>query len=337
MATDPTGRGQMQRPARGSGHEANAAPGIFDTIAVAMSALLLRPLPLLVPIVIDLYLSAGARLSPAGLLDPIRRWLASQGNVADVQITGPLEALDRLSRTGDLAAIVGWFMPSLLVDGGQTAERAVWSRPSLDLGGALGTLGFAFVLLLLGIWGAMAFAAMLARVVRGRSPLGDHFVRDSGIAGLRYLGFLGLVLLALIVILVPSSIVGAVLMAFGIDIVSLLVTVFLAPAVAAYVCLAFVGEAIVVANVGPLRACALSFGIVRRNVWPTVGFLLVLVIASAGLARLGAQMAGSASGLLLAIAAYAFVATGLALARMQFFYDRLRRWRADLIPAMAPA
>jgi len=327
----------MQRPVRGANQEARVAvPGIFETIAVAMSALLIQPLPLVVPVAIDMYLSAGARLSPAGLLDPVRRWVATQENVADVQISGPLDALDRLSRTGDLAAIVGWFVPSLLVDGGRAAGGEVWSRPSLDLGGAMGTLGFAFLLLLVGIWGAMAFGTMLARVVRGRSPLGDHFVRDSGIAGLRYLGFLALVVSVLVVILVPSSVLGAVMLVFGIDIVSVLVTLLLLPAVAAYVCLAFVGEAIVVAKVGPLRACALSFGIVRRNAWPTLGFLLVLLIASAGLARLGAQMADSAPGLLLAIAAYAFVATGLALARMQFFYDRLRRWRSDLIPALAP-
>lgn len=318
----------MQR--RGGNEGRTAPPGVFETIALAMSALLVQPLPLVVPIAVDLYLATGARLSPAPLLDPLRRFVVAQGGDAGSE---GVEALQRLARTGDLTAGLALFLPSLVVDGG--ASGALWERPSLSLGGAGAALASGVVLVLAGVWMAMALAAMLVRVLRGRMPVGDRFLRASGLAALRYLGFLALVAAAVVAVVVPVAVVGALFAVAGVDVLSLLVAALIVPVVAAYVCLAFVGEAIVVAEVGPLRACSLSFGVVRRNLWPSVGLLAVLLVASLGLARLGGQMADTAPGLLLAIAAYAFVATGLALARLRFFDDRLRRWRADLVPPPA--
>ncbi|CAA9571785.1 MAG: hypothetical protein AVDCRST_MAG19-2857 [uncultured Thermomicrobiales bacterium] len=319
---------------RGAGRDARSGPpGIFETIAAAMSALLVQPLPLVVPIALDLYLSGGARLSPAPVVDPLRRWLARQDG-ADA--AGLVDGLERLARNGDLATVAAAFLPSLLVDGA-AAGNVPWQRPSVDLGGSAVTLLSAVGLLGLGIWGAMAFGTMLARLAKGRAPLGDRFLRASGLATIRYVGFLALFALATAAVVVPLAIVGAVFEVVGLTaLVGLVVAALVVPAIAAYVLLAFVGEAIVVAEVGPLRACSLSFGVVRRNPWPTIGLLLVLLIGSAAVARLGGQLAGSLPGLLLAVVAYAFVATGLALARIQFFADRLRRWRADLVPPPMP-
>ncbi len=143
-----------------------------------------------------------------------------------------------------------------------------------------------------------------------------------------------LVGLLLVAVVVPAVVVGVVGLAVGFDVVPLLAAVLVPLGVAAAVCLAFVGDSIVVAEVGPLRAIALSFQVVRRNPWATLGLLLVLTVVSVSVHGLVARLAGTVPGLALAIAAYAFVATGLALARMQFFYDRLRRFRADLIPPL---
>ena len=283
--------------------ERTTPPGVFETIAIAMSALLVQPLPLAFPLAVDLYLWGGARLSPAAVLDPFRRWLLARGGAETAE---PAEWLERAARTGDLAAIVGWFVPSFLAGADRAEHFAAWRRPSVDLGGAAPTLAVAGLLVLLGVWAAMMLAVLLARVVRGRALLGGRFLRASGLAAVRYLGFLALATLVLL-------------------------------GVAAAVALAFVGEAIVLAEVGPLRAIALSVGVVRRNPWPTLGLLLVWMTVSLSLPRLADRLTATAPGLALAVAAYAFVATGLVLARMQFFYDRLRRWRADAIPPLAPA
>ena len=319
---------------RGAGVEARSAPlGIFATIAAAVSVLLVQPLPLLLPVAVDLYLWAGPRLSPAAVTEPLRRWIAGQPGTEAAAVA---EGLATLGRSGDLAIVLGFFVPSIFGGGMPDGAVVPWRRPTFDPGDAASTLALALLLFLASVWGAMAFAWMLARVVRGRSPVGDRWLRASAVAAVRYLGFLALVVVAIAAVVVPSAIVGAVFLLVGLDVLPLLATLLIAPAIAAYVCLAFVGDAIAFAEVGPLRACALSFGVVRRNPWPSVGLLLVLLVASAGVARLFGQMAGSLPGAALAIVAYAFVATGLALARMQFFSDRLRRWRDDPIPPSLP-
>lgn len=318
----------MQRGA--SADKRTAPPGVFETIAIAMSALLVQPLPVALPVAVDLYLWAGPRLSPAALLEPLR-WLAAQ-DTANAGLVEQVEQLEGLARTGDLATIVGWFVPSLLAVAGQADRFAPWQRPSIDLANVGLTLALAAGLILAGVAIAMTFTVMLGRVVRGVSPVGDRFARAAGLAAIRYLGFLALVLAVALAVVVPAAIAGAVLLLFGLDLLPLLVVAGAAGSIVAYVVFAFVGEAIVLAEVGPLRAIALSFGVVRRNPWATLGLLLVLVTVSAILPRLVGSWTTTAPGLAAAIAAYAFVATGLALARMQFFYDRLRRWRADLIP-----
>ena len=315
----------------GVGVEARSAPpGVFETIATAMSALLAQPLPLALPLAVDLYLWGGARLSPASVLAPLGRWFAGQdGTEAGALAKG----LDGLARTGDLAAILGWFVPSLLAGVDRTDLFTAWRQPSVELGNGALTLILAVLLILAGVMAAMTFGVMLARVVLGRPLLGDRFARASGMAALRYLGFLALAVLAIVCLIVPAAIAGAVFLVVGVNVLPLLGAALMLPAAAAAIALAFVGEAIVLAEVGPLRAISLSFGVVRRNPWPTIGLLLVVLTVSVTVPELVGRLTETALGLAVAIAAYAFVATGLALARMQFFYDRLRRWRADLVPS----
>ena len=312
-------------------------PGIFETIATAMSALLIQPLPFVVPVLVDLYLWGGVRLSPAAVVNPFRHWLLAQNGVDATQLAGPLDTLERLGRVGDLSTILGWFLPSLFVDGGRNGNAEIWRRPSIDPGRVAVTIIVALLLVLAGVWVAMLFAVMLARVVRGYSLLDIRLLKASGVATVRYLGFLALLAIAIGIVLVPSAVVGVLFLLFSMEAIPVLVATLLVPLmIVAYVFLAFVGDAIVLVGVGPLRACSLSFGVVRRNVWASIGLLLVVVIASGAIARLAGYLAGDIPGVALAVAGYAFVATGLALARMQFFYDRLGRWRADLIVIPQP-
>ena len=322
----------MQRgPKRGA---RPAAPGIFETIALAMSLLLVQPALILFPIIVDLYLWFGARLSPESVARPLGRWVLRQDATEAADIA---ETLDRLARTGDLAAILGLAVPSLLAFTDRAEVAFLWERPDVDPGSAALTVGMAGVLVLAGIWTTMLFRVLLARVVRGRALFKDQLLRDVTKAAIRYLGFLALVLAAILLVLVPAGMLAAVLGVLGLNLAPLLVMLVLVPALAATLALAFVAEAIAIAEVGPLRAMTLSFGVAWRSLWPTIGLLLVVLIVSATVPRLVSDLTGSALGVALAIVVYGFIATGLALARMQFFYDRLRRWRAEVIPPVMPA
>ena len=98
-------------------------------------------------------------------------------------------------------------------------------------------------------------------------------------------------------------------------------------AVVALVFLYFAPAAITVSEVGPLRACYLSFNVVRRNLWPVVGLILSLLLISAGLPSLWLSRADHPIGLLIGAFCNALVSIGLVMASMQFYLDRLGRWQ----------
>ena len=311
-----------------------APPGIFETIATSLSALLERPLLFAIPITLDLYLWGGVRLSPAALTEPLARWLDEQGG-ADAEWM--VDALGRLGATGDMMALIGWLVPTLVaaVDSDDLFE--LWSRPDVVPSNAWLVLALIPLLLLVAVGLGMVFGVTLAGVVRDRTLRPASLIRAAVLAAIRYVAFVALVVAVIAAVVVPAAIGSAIFLAVGVNVLPLLGTALALPAVVAAICLAFVGEAIILAEVGPLRAAYLSFGVVRRNVWPTIGMLAVLVIVTASLPRLFAAVTGTAPGLAVAVLGNAFVATGLALARMQFFYDRLRQWRADAIPTVVPA
>ncbi|MDP9366446.1 MAG: hypothetical protein M3Q10_19850, partial [Chloroflexota bacterium] len=265
----------MQREA--DAKTTTAPPGIFETIALAVSALLVQPLPLALPIVVDAALWAGPRLSPASVVDPVGRWLADRNVEGQESWSEPLAAL---SGSGDVAAIVGFFVPSIL---GFVDTAAPWS-PASVVPGAGATLALVPVLFLVGLWGGMLFSTMLARIVRGGSPLAGGWLRAATVAALRYLGFWALVVLAVGLLLVPTALAVAISAVVGLD--GLLLAVLVPVALVAFLGLLFVRDAIAVAAVGPLRACALSVGVARRHPWPTIGLLAVTLVGAGGLGNL---------------------------------------------------
>lgn len=305
----------------------SAPPGIFETIAAAVSALLLQPLPLALPAAVDLYLWAGPRLSPAALTDPLARVAAEQaGPEADALASG----VTAFAGWADLGGLLGLFLPSVL---GLVETASPWSSPSLEPS-VLAGIGLVMLLLLVGLWGGMVLSTMLARMVRGAPPVGGGLLRASTVAAGRYLAFWALVLVAGGVAMIPAVMVGLLLTVVGLQ--GLLALGLVVGVIVALALLAFVRDAIAFSAVGPLRACALSFGVVRRNPWPTVGLLLVTYVAAGGVGSIVARVAESPAATVVAALAYVFVVTSLEFARMRFFADRLRRWRPDLVPTLAP-
>ena len=304
-------------------------PGVFETIATAASALIAQPWLLLLSIVVDVYLWLGVRLSPAAIALPLRQLAAGQPGAEAAWLT---EGLTESAQSGDLAVVVGLFIPSLVTGLGTSALPGPWPRPVLDPGGLGASVLLAVGLAIVGVTGLMTLGAMLARVVRGVSPLGDRLARSAVLATARYLAFQLMAVLAIAILVVPASLVGGLLLLFGLNLMPLILLVCSLLAITAVVVFAFVGEAILVAEVGPLRAMALSFGVVQRNPWTTLGLLAVLWIVLLTVPELVGRLTETSLGIALAIVTYAFVATSLALARIQFFADRLAYWRAGAPP-----
>ncbi|MCC6314444.1 MAG: hypothetical protein IT337_10570 [Thermomicrobiales bacterium] len=296
-------------------------PGIFETIALAFSALLVAPVPALFPLIVDAWLWKGPRLSPAALTSPLTAALSDQPGVDPTMV----EALTRWGQTGDLTAIVGWFVPSLLTGADRVAMGMTFTdRPAVVLS-AGGAVAAGVLLVALAVLLTMAFKTLLGRIALGAPLLDANLGRDVLRNFARYLGFLGLAAAAVLGIAVPAGVLLAILQMAGIDLLPLFgLVVSMAVFVAAFL-LAFVAEAIVVAGVGPIRAMRLSARVVQRFPWRTIGLLLTLWVALFSLPPLLAMVARGPVGIVIAIVFYAFAATGLSLARFVFFADRLPR------------
>lgn len=305
-----------------------AAPGVIDSIADGLTAALTFPLLMVVPLLLDAYYWVGWRFTPAPLTSPIKHWLDDSGG-SDVQST--VNALDRLGRS-DMTTLASQLTPAFLPGVARGDVYEVWTRPDLDLHRWWLTC---FALLGMIVLSAGIFAAYYV-------PLADAAIgRERPIRGLpkailrtwiRYLGMLVLIAGLLALGLGPLALLWGISAAAGIGLGVILAPIMVLGGLALLVFLIFTPEAIVVADVGPLRAMNLSVNVVRRNLWPTVGISAATMIISLGLGEIWSRLASSPPGLLVAVIANAFFAGGLAMAGMMFFNNRFR-----LLPQATPS
>ncbi len=301
-------------------------PGIVDTIAGAMSLVLEHPLLFTIPVLFDLYVWLGVRLSPAAFTDAFGRLLL-RANSADA--TNVADNLRRFGERSDMTELLGVLLPSLLVGIGNQDLPTLWRGASYDPGSWWIVAGLSVVFLVLGAGLSMLYRVPLAVLIHGEPLTIARVGRATLWAWIRSIGLFFIVIGLGLLIGGPLLVGAAVLQVLGVDAVPLLTLALILPAIWAAIYLYFTLDAIVVSEVGPLRAIYLSFNVVRRNFWPTVGFALAVLLISTGLPRVWERLIGNPPGLVLAIIANAFIGTGLAVASMMFYDNRLRRWRPD--------
>lgn len=307
----------------------NALPGVFETIAAAMSLLLVQPLLLVLPLAVDLFLWLGARVTPERVLAPFLGVLDAQSGLEAETLATSVRGM---SEQGNLFDLVGFFIPSLVGSIGAQNLAAPWARAEIDPGSIGVTLLLALGFGLLGAVCLMTLQVMMARVVRGGSPLGAGVGGMIGRATVRYLGFLALLIPVLVMVVIAGSLVASLLSMINAFLASLVVLAIVILIFAAAILLTFVVDAIALADVGPAQAVELSAGVVRRYPWGSIGLLLVSGVSLMTIPELVQRLdADSVVVVLVSMLLFTFIATGLTLARMQFFADRLRQWRPGQI------
>jgi MFS family permease len=315
---------------RAVGNKQQATPGVIDTIADGLTLALSNPLVMTLPLLLDAYYWLGWKITPEPLVTPIRNWIVDQGS-NDTEST--VDALNSLS-SSDMTATVAQFIPALLPGVKRGDIYEVWSRPTLDLsqGWIVGLVFVALIVLSTGVWAA--FYVPLADIAIGRSRPVGRVIRAIGRTWLRFLGMLVLFLGLVVLTLGPLVVIWGVSTAIGVGLGALVVPLMVFGGVAMAVLLIFTPEAIVIADVGPLRGMYYSVNVVRRNLWPTIGFTLASMIISFGLGEIWQRLAATPPGLLTAVIANAFFAVGLVMAGMIFFSHRLRLLPRSSFPGL---
>lgn len=297
--------------------------GIIDTISLGYGLVNRRPWLIVLPVLLDLLLWLGPRLSMQPTTEALAGFLAPQlrenaDMLADLRAAGA---------QSDLLGLLAVQVPSLIRLLNPDSSPILAQRPVLALTGLLTTLTVALLLLIVGLLLTMLYLTPIAQVVRSGSADPRQMPRLAGRAWLRLLLLMVLLVGVGLLVTVPLSVLVGLLSLVGLNLFPLVVTLLWVGAIWLLVYLFFVIDAIVVSEVGPLRAIQYSIAVVRHNFWSSLGLILLSVIISAGLGRVFELFTQTTIGVPVAIIANAYIASGLAAASMIFYRDRLARWQ----------
>jgi hypothetical protein len=324
--------------------------GVLQTIADGLSLVLQRPYLMVLPLLLDLVLWLVVQVSIQPLADRLATFLIDSG-AEDGTV-----AAERLTRLGEqvrASDALGAFLPSIfsglpldslfhglvlflapqialginretMFGSWETGLYGVW-RPSSPAVVA----GITLALLALGSLLLVAFRVPLARAVRkDTSPL-SQAVRETGVAWIRFLGYLALLALASTALVIPIGFASVVFIILGFNLVFVLTMALLIFGGMASVYTLFVLDAMLLHRIGPLQGISMSMMVARTYFGQTARFAATSLLLATGALQVWSVIVENAPGIFIALVANAFLGTGLSLASMLFYADRFRRIKAS--------
>lgn len=299
--------------------------GVVDTLSAGYGVINRRPWIILIPVLLDLLLWFGPRVSVAPLLGPIlsqsgiRRGLGpDEAQAFDSARQAILAAAD----DANLLALVspGWIsvpviVPLLARGGGTFSFVTSWTNAIVVSLGAL--LGGALL--------GCVYRGIIAQQVRGEAMTPMRLAREALRAWMRLIGVVlllgagGLLLsVPLLLVVVGATLLARDLGAFG-------VAFIVGAALWAQVYLFFASDAVFVSRVGPLQAVRRSVGVVRAHFWAALRIVVLITIIVLGMNQVWVSLATRVPwGLALGIVGNAYIASGLVAASMLFYRERVR-------------
>jgi len=312
-------------------------PGIIDTLSAGFQAVNRVPWVIGLPVLLDLLVWLGPRLSVAQLSD---RVLGALGSMVDAmsrsagassaeQLSQFQQSIEFIRSTAQVFNLL-----SLLAVGGLSMRSAVpedksGQAGSFEIATVGAVLGIAIVLILVGVALAVIWLGLIAQQVREGRIDPPRLLRMAPRYWLAIVGFFALLIGALVVILVPISVVAAIAQIVA-PAVGTFLYVFAAIAfqLLLFWCLLylfFIDYAIVVSEVGPVRAALNSIRVVSTNFWSTLGFIIITWVIMAGMGVIWNSLSRAPVGIVVAILGNGYIESGLAAASMLFYRNRIAR------------
>ncbi|MDZ4722087.1 MAG: hypothetical protein SH847_26800 [Roseiflexaceae bacterium] len=305
---------------------------LIDTLSEGYRTINRRPLLVLVPILLNLYLWFGTQISFAPLLGDLLGFMQRmQPASAPADSTDPasLEKVFQFIGLIDMRqplAVLN-FIPTLPITQMVGLTGAVAKAIEIR---TVGGVALAFMLInLVALPLSAAFLTRMAQMIRNEVATSELTLRQSARSGLFILGTLAVIVGVGAALVLPFAIFSFILMGLNQEIGAFAFTLLALAIFWVQIYLGFANEAVVIGGLRPLRAIHASFNIVRHNFWSTLGLLGLSYIISAGGAEIWRALIGSTAGLAFAIIGSAYVGCGLQAARMIFFQDRLQRWQTQ--------
>ena len=312
-------------------------PGLVDTLTAGFQAVNRIPWVIALPVALDFLLWLGPRLSIASLserglnaLSQLTAQMSASASPAAVDQLGQLQQQIDLAR-----GMTQMFNLLSLVAFGALAMRSAVPADQSGAGGSveIGTVGAVVGLGALLVLAGVAFACVWLGFIAQQVREGRVDVPRLGRSAPRYwvaiVAFFVLLFAILVAVAVPLSALAAVMQAIA-PAVGAFVAVFAAIAfqLLLFWCLLylfFFGDAIVVSEVGPVRAALTSIRVVSTNFWSTLGFIIITWVIMSGMGVIWASLARAPVGIVVAILGNGYIESGLAAASMLFYRQRVAR------------
>jgi len=305
-----------------------------------------NPELILIPLVLDLFLWLGPRLSIAPIVKAVkvlmRQWVSTDLSTPEVSEAAAMidQVLSEIARTFDLFSalrpgpLVGVpvLMPYRI-----TVARPFGTRPELPVHSVFGMMGLTLLLMAVGL----ALTALYLRGV-GRRVIDETEMPLPGpqpppAVWIQFLKF-GALLLGLVVIFSTTfsfflTLVGMVSMAVA----GILMTLAFSSVLFIGVHLVFAIPGIVQLRRGPLRAIQESLILTRSDFMNVLLLLGLVLLISQGLNVVWSLPDPGSWSTLVGLAGHAFVSTGLTAALFVFYQERLNFLRILKQAAQAQA
>ncbi len=289
-------------------------PGVIDTLSLGFSAISQQLWVLAIPVALDLYLWLAPRLSPLPLVQRASLYLPSGDGIQWQEL---LEGFNLFSLLR--SAILG--VPSLMA-GATTASPL--GQMVIEIDDGLPLMGWVLLLFPLGLLLGCLYLGLIAQKVREK-PYRSLLHR---------IWSYWLRVILLLLVFIGGAILLGLPLAMGLTLVSLLSesltpilsTLLLALLVWIWFYLFFVIDAIVISDAGPLAAIWNSINVVRRNLWSSLGLIILINVIGIGLSLVWRALGASPWGLAFGIVGNAYVGSGLAAASLIFYRDRYTSW-----------
>lgn len=317
--------------------------GIIDTMSAGFDRVTKRLWLILVPVLVDIGIWIGPKLSVNRLsqaaaaalpsatelgsqyqesIELARDWLADLGAGANLLSMLSMRALG-------LPSLTGTFTPKteLLAAAQRVIEVETW--PAL--------LSLVVLLVLLSLLIGCFCLSWIAQEARDEKINMTYALQVTGRSWVRLVVLVLLGLLAVAMAIIGMGVMYSTLAVLSPQLAWLVLSLFgvgsLWISVYAGIIFFFTPKAIVLDNMGILHSLWSSLNIVHRNFFSAIAFILLVNIIQAGLLYIWRMLAVSSVGTLIGIVGNAYVSTGLVMAGFIFYRDRFVAWQEARIQA----
>jgi len=310
---------------------------VIDTLSVGFNTITRKLWLITLPVLLDLYLWQGPRLS----ILPMARQLAyflrrlPSTSLSGLPPSALAQALEEMGQELDLFSLLHnglMGMPSLIAwAASEIGARRMGEVIEIRSWGSL--LIISGALLLLGMLIGSVYLALMALAIRQENLSMREVWRRTWhcwawvvVWGMLLVGLGLFINLAIFLVTLPAVLINQ---TAAQGLFSLLWLISLGLGLWLALNTFFTVQALVLQDVGLIKAVWRSFNVVRRNFWATLGLIFLSLLIQVGFGQIWQRLNTGSWQTLLSILGNAYIGSGVMAAIMTFYLDRYRRWREE--------